>query len=124
MVAGDTAYDLDGDGDIDSADRTSWVNDLAKTWMGDANLDGEFNSADFVLVFQAGKYEAGTLALWSEGDWDGDQRFDSGDFVAAFQNGGYENGPRAAELASVPEPSGLMLIVSAIAGLAAWRRRR
>ena len=27
-------------------------------WRGDANLDGEFNSADLILVSAAGEYEA------------------------------------------------------------------
>ena len=34
-----------------------WLHDLKKTWVGDADLNGLFNSADFVLAFQAGKYE-------------------------------------------------------------------
>ena len=62
--------------------------------MGDSNLDGEFNSSDFVFVFTAGKYETGEAATWGEGDWDGNQLFESTDFVAAFSAGGYEVGPR------------------------------
>ena len=32
-----------------------WVNDLKNTWIGDANLDLEFNSGDMVQVFVAGQ---------------------------------------------------------------------
>ena len=31
------------------------------TWFGDADLNGEFNSSDFVQAFQVGKYEMGWL---------------------------------------------------------------
>ena len=59
---------------------------------GDANLDGYFDSSDFVRVFQAGKYEDETSqdVTWAEGDWDGDGRFTSSDLVAAFIRGVYE----------------------------------
>jgi len=59
---------------------------------GDANLDGEFNSADLVLVFQRGRYEDGTTgqARWSDGDWDGDRAFRSADLVLAMVGGHYD----------------------------------
>ena len=101
-------FDLDQSGTVDLADRQYWVTDVKSTWIGNANLDGEFNSGDFVDVFGAGKYESGELARWSEGDWNGDERFDSSDFIAAFQDGGYEMGARAA-VAAVPEPSSWIL---------------
>ena len=52
----DAMFDLNGDTVLDSEDRRVWVKDLAYTWYGDANLDGEFNSSDFVQVFTAGRY--------------------------------------------------------------------
>jgi hypothetical protein len=51
---------------------------------GDANEDGQFNSADIVLVLQAGKYLTGQSANWNEGDWNGDGVFDPLDLVAAL----------------------------------------
>ena len=43
--------------------------------IGDADLNGEFNSNDFVQVFQAGKYETALGAGWAEGDWDASRYF-------------------------------------------------
>jgi hypothetical protein len=118
----DAQYDVNGDGAINAADHQSWVVDLKNTYIGDANLDGEFNSGDFVAVFTVGEYEDATSgnSTWAEGDWNGDADFNSGDFVLAFQAGGYEQGPRGA-VASVPEPSSWLLL--AIGGLIAIRRR-
>lgn len=120
FLTNDLTYDVDGDGDLDADDRVYWVNELADTWMGDSNFDGEFNSTDFVDVFGAGLYETGTAATWTQGDWDGDGFFGSSDFVAAFANGGYEVGPRAATQA-VPEPSAAILL---LLGCLAFTRRR
>ena len=92
--------DENGDGAVNLADRVIWVETHANTWVGDANLDGEFNSSDFVAAFTAGKYETGEMATWGEGDWDGNQVFDSSDFVAAFTSG-----DPAADLA---EPFGVL----------------
>ena len=78
----DAAFDMNGDSVVNQDDHRVWVKDLKRTWFGDANLNGEFNSADFVQVFQSGKYEQGWVdergniygetAGWSEGDWNGD----------------------------------------------------
>jgi hypothetical protein len=115
-------FDENGDNVVDIKDRQIWVKDHARTWMGDANLDDEFNSGDLVAVFAAGLYETGEMALWGQGDWDGDMAFGSGDLVLAFADGGYEQGPPA--VPAVPEPSGACLI---LLGVVAWpvvRRRR
>ena len=71
-------------------DHEIWVHELKHTWYGDADLNDEFNSNDFVQVFQAGKYETVLDAGWAEGDWDASGTFDSSDFVVAFQDGGYD----------------------------------
>ena len=115
--------DLNDDDAVNYDDVHYWVTDLKNTWIGDANLDGEFNSGDFVDVFSAGKYETDEFAHWSEGDWNADERFDSGDFVVAFQGGGYETGTRQT-VASVPEPSGLMLSVLGWLGMSRFRRQQ
>jgi hypothetical protein len=104
-------FDLDQNNRVDRADRVYWVRNLKQTYMGDSNLDGEFNSRDLVNVFQAGQYEDAVPrnSTWNGGDWDGDAEFSSSDFVVAFQDGGYERGPRAA-VQQVPEPASVVLL--------------
>ena len=50
-------FDLNQDGHVNADDSEFWVHELANTWYGDANVDGEFNSSDLVSVFRAGHYE-------------------------------------------------------------------
>ncbi len=89
-------FDLDGDGLLTEADHAYWVDVINRTYAGDANLDGEFDSSDMVAVFQAGLYENSIAAdaSWATGDWDGDGDFGTSDMVVAFQGGGFEAGPR------------------------------
>lgn len=117
----DLSYDVNNDQVVDQADRAVWVADLSKTYVGDANLDGSFDSTDFVSVFVAGLYETGQAAGWGAGDWDGDGLFDSSDFVAAFVDGGYEAGPR--QVLAVPEPSSVVLLLLGLVAFASRRRR-
>ena len=97
-------FDLTEDGRLDADDCTWWIRHGCSSWYGDANLDGEFDSADFMQVLHVGKYETGDEASWAEGDWSGDGIFNSADFVIAFQDGGYELGPRM-NATAVPEPA-------------------
>lgn len=119
--ANDAAFDLTDDALVNANDLTFWIKDLKNSWIGDANLDGEFNSGDFVQVFTAGKFEQEIEANWADGDWNGDGRFNSGDFVAAFTDGGFELGPRTG-VQAVPEPAfGVWTVL--VCGLLALRRR-
>jgi hypothetical protein len=125
QVAGGTnpaAYDLNGDSAVNAADMTVWIKDLYNSWIGDANLDGQFNSSDLVAVLSSGTYEANVDSTWSSGDFNGDRRTNSGDLVAALSDGGYEAGPRAA-VQAVPEPTGAALSAAALAMLMVLRRR-
>jgi hypothetical protein len=115
------AYDLDSDALVNSADVAVWIKDLFNSWVGDANLDGEFSSADLVVVLASGTYEADVASTWSTGDFNGDGRTNTADLVAALADGGYEAGPRAAA-AAVPEPTTVQLLV--LGALMLWRRRR
>lgn len=139
----DTSYsrgDLDQDGDTDQTDLLAWqsvgdfnaqidairdlneripfVRNYIPTWMGDSNLDGSFDTNDFVFTFQKGEYEDAVVgnSRWADGDWNGDYEFNSNDFIVAFQDGGFEQGPLGA-LAAVPEPSACFLL---LVGLASW----
>jgi hypothetical protein len=84
-------FDLNDDQVIDRDDHDAMVRDVLQTTLGDANLDGVFDSSDFVLVFQRGHYEnrlRGT-AGWADGDWNCDGEFTSKDFVEVFAAGKY-----------------------------------
>ena len=120
----DSSFDLDNDSLVNDEDRRVWVEDLRNTYFGDANLDLEFSSTDFVDVFQAGEYEdeiAGN-STWAEGDWNLDTEFTSSDFVIAFQGGGFELGPRP--IAAVPEPASALMFFLWSGCLVAVRRRK
>ncbi len=124
QVAGGTnpsAYDLNSDSKVDVNDINVWVKDLFNSWIGDANLDGEFGSSDLVEVLSTGTYEADVDAVWTSGDFDGSGRAGTSDLVVALADGGYESGPRAA-VSAVPEPTSLVLLVLGVLPL--WRRRR
>lgn len=120
----DARFDIDDNGTVDADDRLAWIRDLNNTYVGDADLNGEFNSGDFVVVFTAGEYEDAVAdnSLWNEGDWDGDGDFTSSDFVFAFSDGGYEQGPRTATSA-VPEPAAHLLSLVGMAAVVARTRR-
>lgn len=118
-----TGFDLDQSGQVNRNDRTYLVENLLNSWFGDSNLDGQFDSGDFVVVFQAGQFEDGIASnsSWTEGDWNGDAEFDSGDFVLAFQSGGFEQGRRAGAI-SVPEPSPFYLMAIVLFAMVGRRR--
>jgi hypothetical protein len=115
-------YDLNADTLVNDADVQVWVKSLFKSWIGDANLDREFNSGDLVDVLAAGTYEVDVDAVWSTGDFSADGRTNSGDLVVALADGGYEQGPPPAR-AAVPEPSAWLLLLTALPCLAAAARR-
>jgi hypothetical protein len=117
------AYDLTGDALVNEGDVNEWVSVLFNSWMGDADLNGEFNSSDLVTVLASGTYETDVPSVWSTGDFNGDGRTNSSDLVSALAGGGYEAGPRAA-VAAVPEPTSLVLVVIGLmAAISSIRRR-
>ncbi|MCA9167731.1 MAG: PQQ-dependent sugar dehydrogenase [Planctomycetales bacterium] len=122
--SGSTAsqYDLNHDGKVNIDDHRSWVHDLRGTWLGDTNLDGEFNESDFLGPLQSGQYEDNIVGngRWEYGDWNGDGEFNSSDLVTVLTEGGYRVGPRQA-VAAVPEPTSYVLF--ALGSIAICRRR-
>jgi hypothetical protein len=116
-----SAFDLNSDALVNSSDVTIWIQDLFHSWLGDANLDGQFNSSDLVQVLAAGTYEADLTAVWSTGDFDGNGRFETSDLVTALADGGYEQGSRAA-VSAVPEPVSWVMLIVGLIGIAIRRR--
>ena len=123
----DAKFDVDQDGSVGVGDIAALISapDTFNSYVGDANLDGEFNSGDFVAVFGAGQFEDGVPmnSTWETGDWNGDGDFGSGDFVFAFSSGGYELGPRRA-VQAVPEPAVSSLLLAGLCTCLVCRRRR
>jgi hypothetical protein len=113
-------YDLNHDRVVDYGDRVVWIKNLQNTWIGDANLDGEFNSGDLVSVLASGSYEADFVSSWSTGDFNGDGRSNSTDLVAALADGGYELGPRPVAIV-VSEPTSLVIVFVGLIGTAICR---
>ena len=119
----DLEHDLDRSGSVDISDVFYFAEVLFGTWLGDANLDGEFNTSDFVRLWQSSEYEDNipNNSTWADGDWNGDREFNSDDFVLAFRGRGYEAGPR---VAFVPEPLAVPISAAlACLGLAVRHRR-
>ncbi len=89
--------------------RCGW-NDLKRTYFGDANLDGEFNSGDFVEVFVGGDPRTTcppTPVGYGRLGWR--RRIHNGRFRGRLRAGGDTSpGPREATR-SVPEPTSLLL---------------
>lgn len=119
-------YDLDLNGSVELQDLRVWVDDVKRTYFGDSNLDGLFNSQDLVGVFVAGQYEDGIAgnSSWASGDWNGDADFNTSDLMIAFQGGGYDKPAKAAVAAAVPEPTSLVLLMVGGAAMVARGRRR
>jgi hypothetical protein len=117
----DPPYDLNSDLVVDDLDRQSWVHDLKSSYLGDADLNGTFDSTDLVQVLAFGEYEDGVElnSTWLTGDWDGDGDFTSGDLVVALADGGYQAG-----LGAVPEPNGVASLMAVATFVGTWRHRR
>jgi len=113
----DWRLDLSNNGTVTLEDRRRWIEDLVGSHFGDANLDGSFDSGDFVTVFQGGLYETSAAAGWEAGDFSGDALFDSSDLTLALSLGAYEEGGAAAH--AIPEPTNAALFFIIL--ICCWR---
>ncbi len=87
----DHDFDLTDDGAVNRSDMNELIVNILQTSFGDTNLDGVFDSSDFVSVFAMGEYEDGIdgNSTWADGDWNCDGDFTTSDLVFALQAGGY-----------------------------------
>lgn len=107
-------FDVNSDEMVDLEDRRFWVEELAQTFPGDANLDQEVNFADF-LALSVGFGEDGG---WEKGDFDGDGQTAFPDFLLLSDN----FGKSITTIAAVPEPSSALLLVGGSVCLLGRRR--
>ena len=98
----DLRFDLNGNQIVNEHDVSFLLDQVLRVPVGDANLDGKFDSTDLVQIFTAGEYEDNVddNSGWATGDWNCDQDFDTSDLVAAFQAGAYVSNAIAAATAS------------------------
>jgi hypothetical protein len=97
--ANDTRYDLTRDGLVNEDDLAFLIEDVMGTTVGDANLDGRFDSQDLTQVARAAEYEDAIPgnSTWAEGDWNCDGDTTTLDFVAAFLTGRFVAEPVPAQ---------------------------
>jgi autotransporter-associated beta strand protein len=94
---------------------------VARTYYGDANLDGQVNSLDFNAL--AGAFNTASGGVWTTGDFNYDGVINALDFNALATNfGAAPLGPGASLGALVPEPTVLGLM-GGLAGLCMRRPR-
>ncbi len=81
------SWDPNGDGQTNWDDHRFLVESVLRTSYGDADLNGRFDSADLLLIFQGGTYEDDVRnnARWSTGDFNGDGDFTTADLLAALK---------------------------------------
>lgn len=115
-VSFDPVYDLNSDGAIDELDRLAWVTEIARTHLGDTNLDGLVDFKDFVSLSSS----YGKVGGWAEGDFDGSGDVTFSDFVLLSESFGQ---PRVSA-AAVPEPANLTWCLIATALFIFHRRPR
>lgn len=96
---------------VDAEDRQIWVEELAASLLGDANLDGKVDFGDFLKLSGAFGKHGG----WEDGDTDGTGAIDFADFLNLSANFG-----RSSAVA-IPEPSTqVWMITLVILGIRRW----
>ena len=112
----DSVFDLNGDGQMNDADRVTWVESLAGTNFGDANLNNTVDFADFLLLSD----NFGQSGGWESGDFDGDGEVAFSDFLVLSSHFGNTS------VAAVPEPntSPILLLLTLIFASRRQRLRR
>jgi hypothetical protein len=95
-------FDLNADGLVTDDDRQVWVQDLAGTFLGDANLDFSVDAADLNALASNWRQP---IASWAGGDFTGDGLVNTADLNVLALNW------RNAAAAPVPEPSSSMGLV-------------
>lgn len=113
----DRRFDLDASSIVDIDDLVVLVQDELKTFLGDANLDRKVDFDDFLSLSSS----FGGAGSWAVGDFNADGQVQFDDFLALSSNFGRVTSTGSA-VASVPEPTGGVVVTTAC--LAGWLHRR
>jgi hypothetical protein len=97
---------------------------LDRGLAGDANIDGKVDINDLTRVLT--NYNQTTVANgWGLGDFNGDEKVDINDLTIVLSHYNQSIGASAGgNLSTVPEPSGLVLLVAGLLGLVVYARGR
>lgn len=116
-------FDLDltgsSNGTIEQADVIELVEVILGTSFGDVDLDRDVDTEDLTTSIMNFTSAGGSDKLWADGDMDGDSDVDTSDLTTSIIN---FTGAMTDAVSTVPEPSGLtLLIVGVLAGFG-WGR--
>ena len=102
-------------------DTVSKTVTVARTYYGDANVDGNVNTSDFTLL--ASNFNVASGGVWAMGDFNYDGKVNALDFNALATNFG---SPAVAPVLGslVPEPGSMLLAAAAGIAILGARRRR
>jgi hypothetical protein len=124
---GDNRFDLTTDELVNDDDLSQWL--TAAGWdrgfsaairVGDANLDGRVNAADFNIV---GLHWQNTSATgWCSGDFDHDGAVDAADLNALGLN--WQTDITPASAMAIPEPATQTSLLMVVLVMCPWWRRR
>ncbi len=120
----DPQFDLSGDGNVDLVDRDAWLAEAGAEnlvsgnayLLGDANLDGSVDGGDFIL-WNSSKFSA--TGKWSLADFDADGETNGADFILWNAN----KFQSADQVSSVPEPTGISMLVGLLMAVMVGARR-
>lgn len=110
----DGYYDADSDGTVTKSDLRYLVEELLGTQLGDVDLNGSVEFADFLVLSE----NFGGEGDWQHGDLDGNGFIEFADFLALSDNY-VEVAP-----AAVPEPTGRVLVLIVVLSLLLLKRSR
>lgn len=116
----DLSFDIDFNNVVNELDQKYWVNEIAATVLGDADLDRDVDFTDFLALSNS----FGGSGGWAKGDFTGDGHILFDDFLVLSANFG-QPASASSTLASVPEPTTDALAWFALlsGGIQFFRRR-